>query len=57
MIDYHTNSFNSLKKKEYVKYLGVITDSNLTWKYHLEHIKSKIGRSLGIIVSFLNLPC
>ena len=34
MFDYRTNSFIPSEKKEYVNYLGVIIDSNLTWKYH-----------------------
>ena len=49
MSDYNTNSCISLEEKEYVKYLGVLIDSNLTWKYHIRHITFKISKSIGII--------
>jgi hypothetical protein len=31
------------------KCLGVILDSNLTWKYHILHLSKKIARSVGIL--------
>ena len=31
------------------KFLGVIIDSNLSWKLHIDHICSKISKSIGII--------
>ena len=31
------------------KFLGVMLDSNLTWKSHIKYIKSKLCKSLGII--------
>ena len=46
---------NSLQKsiplegKNYVKYLGVLIDSNLSWRYHIDHISSKISKGVGII--------
>jgi hypothetical protein len=30
------------------KFLGIIIDSNLNWKPHIEHIKSKISKQIGI---------
>ena len=44
-----SNTYISLKRENYVKYLGVIIDSNLSWKYHISHIASKISRMIGII--------
>ena len=38
-----------LEEKLYVKYLGVLIDSNLSWKYHIGHITSKISKAIGII--------
>lgn len=34
--------------KDYVKYLSLIIDSNLSWKYHTESICLKISKSIGI---------
>ena len=36
-------------QKGYVKYLGVLIDLNLTWKYHITHITSKISKIICII--------
>ena len=42
--------FNSSTKEGlYVKYLGVLMDSNLTWRQHILILFSKISKSLGII--------
>ena len=47
--DNNSNSFISLEQKEYVKYLGVLLDNNLTWKHHTSNIASKISKTIGII--------
>ena len=44
-----TNKLTEIECKEFIKYLGVITDSSLTWKYHIDNIASKISKSIGII--------
>ena len=48
---YHiaSNSYTFLECKDYVKFLGVLIDKNLTWKYHIDYIASKISRVVGII--------
>ena len=33
----------NLECKDYVKYLGVLIDCNLSWKFHIEHIIVKIS--------------
>ena len=38
-----------LECKDYVKYLGVLIDCSLSWKFHIEHIVVKISRLAGII--------
>ena len=38
-----------LERKDYVKYLGVLIDCSLSWKFHIEHIVVKISRYVGII--------
>ena len=31
------------------KFLGVIIDSKLTWKSHINYIKSKVAKGIGIL--------
>ena len=40
MFDSDSKLFKPLEEKKYIKYLGVIIDSNLSWKYHIGHIIS-----------------
>lgn len=49
LFDHDKNSLILLGRKDYVKYLGILVDSNLTWKQHISFISSKIRKSLGII--------
>ena len=41
ILDSVTNAYASLEMKDYVKYLGSMIDSNLSWKYHIESICHK----------------
>lgn len=45
IFDHHTNSYTSLDRKSYVKYLGVLIDENFTWKHRILHIATKISES------------
>ena len=38
-----------LERKNYEKYLGVLIDSNISCRYHIDHISSKISKGVGII--------
>ena len=49
VFDNNTNDFIEIESKEFVKYLGVIIDSNLMWKYHIDNIAYKISKAIGII--------
>ena len=49
MFDIETNDFVLLDQKTYIKYLGILIDSNLTWKYHISYITSKISKTIGVI--------
>ena len=49
ILDSMTNTYTNLEMKDYVKYLGLLIDSNLSWKYHIESICHKISKSIGII--------
>ena len=35
--------------KTVTKFLGVLIDENLSWKNHIEFIKNKISKSIGIL--------
>ena len=39
----------SLERKDYVKCLGVLIDENLSWKYHIAYLASKMSKIIGII--------
>jgi hypothetical protein len=49
MYDAQSNTFVSLATKNYIKYLGVLMDSKLTWKFHIGYIASNLSRRIGII--------
>lgn len=38
-----------IKAKPKAKYLGVLLDNKLTWKPHIESIKSKVTKSVGAL--------
>ena len=40
---------HTLLKVNKVKFLGVIIDDELTWEYHIEHLKEKLNSSINII--------
>ena len=49
VFDNSKQTFVSLENKDYVKYLGLLIDSNLAWKQHINYISTKISRSIGLI--------
>ena len=49
IFDNDSQTFLPLEQKSYVKYIGVLIDSNLSWKYHIGQITSKISKTVGII--------
>ena len=44
-----SNTQTSLEIKDFVKYLGIMIDSDLSWKNHIDFICQKISKSIGII--------
>ena len=44
MFDNSNHILTSLECKDHVKYLGVLLDSHLSWKYHINNVALKISR-------------
>ena len=38
-----------IKRENSVKFLGVITDENLTWKNHIKVVENKISKNIGVL--------
>ena len=49
MFDNEKNEHVTLESKNYIKYLGVLIDKNLTWEYHIDAITAKISKTVGLI--------
>ena len=49
MFDNEKNKYVRLESKVYIKYLGVLIDQNLSWKYHIDSIVTKISKNVGLI--------
>ena len=48
----------ALNQKDHIKYLGVLVDSHLNWKYQITSVCKKISRSIGVmyrIRKYLNI--
>ena len=39
----------AIAEKDYIKYLGVLVDSTLSWKHHIFNVTTKISRAIGIM--------
>ena len=39
--DSNSNTSQPLEIKNYIKYIGVLIDSNPSWKYHVDYIRQK----------------
>ena len=51
-INIHDTALNKsvpLENKDYVKYLGILVDKNLTWKMHIDNIGAKISKTVRLI--------
>ena len=42
-------SNKEIVQEKFIKYLGLLIDSHLSWKYHISHISRKIKRCLCIL--------
>ena len=41
--------------KDHVKYLGVLLDSNLSWKFRIDNVALKVSRTVGVAVRLRHL--
>ena len=55
IFDNKQNKNVALECKEFIKYLGILIDNNLTWKHHIHHITIKISRTIGLISKLRHL--
>ena len=55
MFDNSNHILTSLECKDHVKYLGVLLDSHLRWKYHIDNVALKISRIIGVIARLRHL--
>ena len=55
MSDNDWKILTSLEQKHFVKHLGVLIDSHLSWRYHIDYISSKISKGVGIIARLRHL--
>ena len=39
----------AVQKVEVTKFLGVLLDQHLSWKYHINHVAKKVSKTIGII--------
>ena len=49
MIDNCTQIPTTLQCEDYVKYLGVLLDSNLSWKFQINNVALNISRTVGVV--------
>ena len=49
MIDNCTQIPTTLQCEDHVKYLGVLLDSNLSWKFHINIVALKVSRTVGVV--------
>ena len=48
LFDNEKNEYATLESKEYIKYLGILIDKNLTWKHHIDTVSLKISKTVGL---------
>ena len=44
-----------VKQAKFVKFLGLLLDENLSWKYHLSELSKKLARTCGIFFKIRHL--
>ena len=44
----------SISEEKYVKYLGILIDSTLSWKFHINELGKKLSRVIGLMYKLRN---
>ena len=39
----NSNTSQPLERKNYIRYLGIVIDSNLSWKFHIDYVCQKVS--------------
>ena len=55
MIDNCTQIPTTLQCEDHVKYFGVVLDSNLSCRFHINNVASKISRTVGVVTRLRHL--
>ena len=55
IFDNESNKKVTLERKNFIKYLGLLIDENLSWKTHIHSVANKISKTIGLIARFR--PC
>ena len=49
LFDNKKNEYATLESKDYIKYLGILIDKNLTWKHHIDNVSLKTSKTVGLL--------
>ena len=49
VFDNESNKKVTLERKNFIKYLGLLIDENLSWKTHIHSVANKISKTIGLI--------
>ena len=53
--DNEKNKSIPLDNREYIKYLGILIDQNLSWKVHIDNIVTKASKLIGLIAKLRHI--
>ena len=54
-LPYKDGSEYTSQKKNCIKYLGVLIDDTISWKYHISYVSSRISENIDSALPLLNL--
>ena len=43
-----------ISRVKYIRFLGLLLNEHLSWKYHLSHLSKKLSRTCGILLKIRN---